>query len=337
LNYAELVEEVRGGIVENIHTGIICGVNDQSEAYYQVGDDEHITYFRSAAKPFQALPVFMTDIIEKYGLTEEEVALFTASHRGESYHIRALESMLEKLPVKEEELYCPASYPLNLHPREEMIRKGQTKRKLYHNCSGKHMGFITVCREWGLPIDGYWKNEHPLQKEILNILSILSDTPVPNIHVGIDGCGAPVFAMPLKRMASTYLKLACPDLVQNSELQKGISKMTSIMNNQFNMVASEHFICSTLLKDQNIVAKGGAQGVYCFGLRNERVGFALKVLNGSEDVWPNIVAFILEQIEYRNQETINRLRALKPSVIRNDAGVEVGIIQEKFQSEKLVL
>ncbi|KON87886.1 asparaginase [Sporosarcina globispora] len=335
MKYAALVEEVRGGIVENIHFGMICGVDDQYKTFYQVGDDEHYTYFRSASKPIQALPVFLTDIIGKYGLTEEEAALFTASHRGETYHIKALESMLRKLPVKEEELYCPPSYPLNIQPREEMIRKGIQKRKLYHNCSAKHMGFITVCREWGYPVEGYWKEDHPLQKQIIDILSNLSGVPISAIHIGIDGCGAPVFAIPLKRMSEVYLKLACPDLIQDPQLQLAVNKMTAIMNNQFNMIASHQFICSSLLEDRNIVAKGGAQGVYCFGLKNERVGFALKVLNGSEEVWPNIVASILEQISYSNHETIKRLRSLRPSVIRNDAGMEVGSIHEKFQSERL--
>ncbi|EFV76703.1 asparaginase [Cytobacillus pseudoceanisediminis] len=337
MKYTALVEEVRGGLVENIHTGIICGMNDQLESFYQVGDEEHYTYFRSASKPIQALPVFLTDIIDKYGLTEQEAALFTASHRGEPYHIKALESMLAKLPVKEEELYCPPSYPLNIQPREEMIRQGIQKRRLYHNCAGKHMGFIAVCREWGFPVEGYWKEDHPLQKHIMDILSHLSGIPVSAIHIGIDGCGTPVFAIPLKRMSEVYLKLACPDLIQDPQLQLAVNKMTAIMNNQFNMVASQHFICSILLEDKNIVAKGGAQGVYCFGLKKERAGFALKVLNGSEDVWPNIVASILEQIHYSNHETIKNLRNLRPSVIRNDAGMEVGSIKEIFQSEKLPL
>jgi L-asparaginase II len=337
LKYTALVEEVREGLVENVHIGMICGVNDQLKSLYKTGDERHYTYFRSAAKPIQALPVFMTNIVEKYGLTEEEAALFTASHRGETYHIEALESMLKKLPVKEEELYCPPSYPLNIQPREDMIRKGIQKRKLYHNCSGKHMGFITVCREWGFPIEGYWEKDHPLQRYILDILSVLSGIPISDIHIGVDGCGTPVFAIPLKEMAAVYLNLACPDLIKDHQLQQAVIKMTDIMNNQYNMIASQHFICSLLLEDKNIVAKGGAQGVYCFGLRKERLGFALKVLNGSEEVWPNIIASILEQISYSNYETIKRLRKLRPPVIYNDAGREVGSIHEIFQSEILPL
>lgn len=330
MNTDTLVEETRAGLLENVHIGMISGVNDKLESTYHVGDQEHYTFYRSAAKPIQAIPVFLSNVVTKYGLTREEASLFTASHRGETYHIAALESMLKKLPVNETELFCPCSYPLNVKPREEMIRKNKEKRRLYHNCSGKHMGFITVCRELGYPVEGYWEVDHPLQQQLLNILATLSEVPISEIKIGRDGCGVPVFAIPLKNMAMTYLKLACPDLIKDPLLQKAVTEMTSIMNEHPIMIASEQFICSVLLQDQNIVAKGGAQGVYCFGLRNERLGFALKVLNGSEDVWPTIVAAILEQIGYKNKETITSLRNLKPSIIKNDAGAEVGKVNERF-------
>jgi len=102
------------------------------------------------------------------------------------------------------------------------------------------------------------------------------------------------------------------------------------MNLHPNIVASEDFVCSVLLKDDNIIAKGGAQGVYCFGLKKERFGFALKVLSGSEDVWPNVLASILEQIGYSNKQTIESLRNLRPAVVKNDAGIIVGEVKEKF-------
>ncbi|MFD2444816.1 asparaginase [Bacillus sp. CGMCC 1.16607] len=330
MNAVTLVEETRAGVIENVHTGMICGVNEKVEPIYYAGDYTHLTYYRSAAKPIQALPVFLSDCITKYGLTSEEAALFTASQRGERYHITALESMLQKLPVSEEELFCPNAHPLNVEPKEEMLRKNIEKRRLYHNCAGKHMGFVTACREFGYPVEGYWEVDHPLQQQILKFLSELAEIPISEIQIGMDGCGVPVYAIPLKNMALTYLKFACPDLIKDPFIQKAVTKMTRIMNENPRIVASENFICTVLLQDQNIVAKGGAQGVYCFGLKEERIAFALKVLTGSEDVWPVIVASILEQIGYKNKKTIASLRALKPSIIKNDAGVEVGNINEKF-------
>ncbi|MCM3238578.1 asparaginase [Heyndrickxia oleronia] len=330
MGYDILIEETRAGLVENKHFGVICGINEMKKQIYQVGDSHQEVFFRSAAKPIQALPLFLTNIIEKYNITEEEAALFSASHRGESYHINALESLLNKLPVVEEDLFCPPSYPLNIEPREKMIGEGKAKRRLYHNCSGKHIGFVAVCRELGYPVANYWEQDHPLQQHIVQILSTLSEVPISEIKVGIDGCGVPVFAIPLHSMALTYLKFACPDLIDDTGLKDAVVKLTRTMNHQYNMIASEHFICSILLQDPNIVAKGGAQGVYGFGLKNERIGFALKVINGSEEVWPNIVASILEQIDYKNKETIHKLRMLKPSSVKNDSGIEVGTIKETF-------
>ncbi|MEN1938534.1 asparaginase [Paenibacillus sp. 102] len=106
--------------------------------------------------------------------------------------------------------------------------------------------------------------------------------------------------------------------------------MTSILNQEYEMVASANFICSTLLEDSNIVAKE----VSCFGLKKEKLGFALKVLDGSEDVWPNIVASILEQIHYGNKETIARLRALRSTIMKSDGGIEVGAVHEVFRLDK---
>lgn len=337
MTYEILVEETRANLLENVHIGVICGVNEKKEVNYRIGNAEHKAYFRSAAKPIQALPAFLAEIDRKYGLTKREAALLTASHRGESYHIEALETMKTKLLINENELFCPASYPLNAKPKEDMLWQNLEKRKLYHNCSGKHMGFIAVCRELGYPVEGYWAREHPLQLKILDILSYLSECPLSDIHIGVDGCGVPVFAIPLRNMAITYLKLACPHLIDDVTLRNAVERMTSVMNQEYKMVASENFICSTLLEDPNIVAKGGAKGVYCFGLKEEKLGFALKVLDGSEDVWPNIVASILEQIQYTNKETIARLRTLRPTIMKSDGDIEVGAVHEVFRLDKVKL
>lgn len=330
MSYEPLIVERRAGLVENIHHGLISGVNDQRESIHQIGDQEQFIYYRSASKPLQAIPVFMAGIVEKYNLTDAEAALFTASQRGERYHLDALESLLKKLPVNEEDLHCAASLPLNQVPRDEAIRNQMEKRRLYHNCGGKHLGFLALCHELGVPTEGYWKIDHPIQQRILNVLAKLAELPAEEVKVGVDGCGVPVFAIPLRNMAITYLKLACPDLIEDEEMRQAVIKMTDVMNAEPEIVASHNFICTELLRDPNIVAKGGAQGVYCFGLKKERVAFALKVLSGSEAVWPNIVASILEQINYENKQTIQALQDLHPAVVKNDAGLEVGKIETVF-------
>ncbi|WP_342511990.1 asparaginase [Sporosarcina sp. FSL K6-1522] len=319
-----LVEEFRGGILENVHMGVICGIHAEEDVCYSVGDSQHMTFLRSAAKPFQAIPVIQHGVAEQFGLTLEEVALFAASQRGEAYHIEALESIIRKTSIEEDQFYCCPSYPLNDEPKADYHRQHGEKRKLYHNCSGKHSGFMALAKVLGHELEGYWQLEHPVQQLGLAAMAEMADYPKENIGIGIDGCGFPVYAMPLQHIAQAYLKLACPDLIEQQVMREAVVSMTASMTAHPEMIASHNFICSVLLADPNIIAKGGAKGVYGFALKKERMSFALKVLDGSELVWPNIVASILEQIGYDNYETIERLYALSPKEIVNDNAAVVG-------------
>ncbi|KAA0965653.1 asparaginase [Sporosarcina sp. ANT_H38] len=329
-----LVQEYRNDILENVHLGVICGINAEGDVLYSVGDQNHMTFLRSAAKPFQAIPVIQYGVDDKFGLTSKEAALFAASHRGEDYHIEALESILHKTGIDEDQFYCCPTYPLNEEPKANYHRKNGEQRKLYHNCSGKHSGFIALAKVLGYDIDGYWDLEHPVQQLSLAAMADMSNYPKEAIGIGIDGCGFPVYAMPLQHIAQAYLKLACPDLIQQPEMREAVVKITGYMNAHPEMIASHDFICSVLLTDPNIVAKGGAKGVYGFALRKERMSFALKVMDGSELVWPIIVASILEQIGYENQGTIERLYELSPKVIINDNLTVVGERKIVFDLQK---
>jgi len=175
-----------------------------------------------------------------------------------------------------------------------------------------------LCQMMGYPLETYFEPQHPAQLEILETLSYLSECPVDQIQLGTDGCGFPVFAIPLRNLATAFLKLACPELIADLAIRTAVQKMVGLMNEHYEMVAGSDRICSSLLMDSNIVAKGGAKGVYCFGLKKEKLAFALKVLDGSEDEWPLIVASILEQINYDNTDTIRRMYELAPIEIKND-------------------
>jgi L-asparaginase II len=322
--FKPLMEEFRGGVLENVHLGVLCGVNDKGEVIHEVGSAEHVTFLRSAAKPFQAIPVMKQDIAGKYGLTDAEAAMFAASHRGEAYHIEALEAIMRKTGLSEEQLLCCPTYPLNDEPKFACMREGKAPRRLYHNCSGKHLGIIATAREMGYDTETYWQSSHPIQQEILHTLADMAEYPVEQIRVGVDGCGFPIFALPLQNIAKAYLKLACPDLIADVETREAVKRMTAYMHAAPDSIASHQFICSELLRDSNIVAKGGAKGVYCFSLIRERVAFALKVIDGSETPWPIIVASILEQIGYGNKETIDRLYSVVSKEIQNDNHIVVG-------------
>ncbi|PSJ56933.1 asparaginase [Brevibacillus brevis] len=319
-----LVEEYRGGILENVHNGIVCGVNEKGEVAYRAGDENHITLLRSAAKPFQAIPIAKRKIDEKFGLNSSEAALFAASHRGEAYHMEGLESILRKTGIQEDELLTCPTYPLNEEPKFACLSQGIEKRRLFHNCAGKHLGYLALSKDQGDSTHDYYKAEHPAQQEALAVFANLADYPKEQVQLSVDGCGFPVFALPLKNLAIAYLKLACPDLIEDHETREAVERVTGWMTSSPEIIASHNFICTALLMDENIIAKGGAMGVYGFALKKERLSFSLKVLNGSELVWPLIIASILEQIQYENQETIDRLHALAPIAIKNDNQLVVG-------------
>jgi L-asparaginase II len=326
-----LINEYRGEVLENVHRGSICVVDDKGSVRYSIGNVESMTFYRSAAKPIQAIPAFRREVDLAFNLTPKESTLLVASHRGENFHVEALQSLAEKIGCTEQDLLCLPTYPLDIDAKKELIRKNQQERRIYHNCAGKHFGMMALTKLLGVSEKNYWEKNHPVQKEILQHFSILSDYPIDKIESGVDGCGVPVYALPLKQMAISYVRMACPDLLDDLELQTAIRKICQLMNDNYTMVGGSKQICSTLLQDRNIVAKGGAKGVYCIGLKEERLGIALKIEDGSEESWPLIIAGILEQIQYKNKETIEKVNQLATRFVVNDNQKLVGKNKKAFQ------
>jgi len=326
-----LLEEYRGGHLENIHYGHVCGIDESGRVPYAVGDPEWTTFMRSAAKPFQAIPFFEEGLDGKLGFTPEEQTILMASHRALPYHVEALEGMLGKLGIGEEALVCKPTYPLDASARDGIVAGGGAPRRIYHNCSGKHLGVLAYCLGAGLPTENYYAANHPAQARILGVLADLAGLPSDAVRMGTDGCGFPVFGMPLRNMATAFLKLACPDLIEDGSVRSAVARIVGLMNAHPRLISAPDLICPNLLEDPNIVAKGGAKGIYCFALKRERQAFALKVEDGSEEEWPLLVASILEQIGYRNQETIERMYRIGNPSIRNDNGLVVGENRSVFK------
>jgi L-asparaginase II len=193
------------------------------------------------------------------------------------------------------------------------------------------LGILTLCKEFGFSLEDYWDIKNPAQQEILSYISEIADYDRGKIGIGTDGCGVPVFAMPMKQLAKAYLRLACPELIEDSGTRKAVQRIAKLMNENNEYVSGTNLICTLLLQDSNIFAKGGAKGSYCFGLKKEQLGFAIKVMDGSEEEWPLIIAAILEQIGYENKDTIKRLRRVFPQELMNDNNRIVGRSKVVFQ------
>jgi L-asparaginase II len=328
-----LVEEYRNKILECAHYGHLAIVSPEG-VFYSVGNCVQTVFYRSASKPIQALPLIRLGLDRKYGLTEKELAILSGSHRCELEHIEVIESLLQKTGIREEQLIMLPVYPLDPLTKEYMLNRNMDPRKIYHNCVGKHIACILLQRESGQPEEDYWKPESTVQQTILDCISEISAYPRELIGTGTDGCGVPVYALPLRFMANAFLRLACPDLIEDPELRTAATRNASLMNKYPRMISGNGAICSLLCADDNIVAKGGALGVYCFGLRRERLGVAYKISDGSYDELPLIAVSILEQLGYSGTDTIDRLRDRFPKTIRNDCGVEVGEYLPVFRLSK---
>lgn len=325
-----LVREYRSSLLECVHSGHIAIVGENGKVKGYAGDPEFVSFTRSAAKPLQAIPGVRGGIVEHYGFTPAEVALMTASHRGESYHIAALESISSKIGIDENCMICATSYPLDYTSKEKAIRE-TGKRKFYHNCAGKHMGILSYSKLKGLPLEEYSQPDQKVQREIIDTIAYMAGVAPESIGLGTDGCGLPVFALPLTALATAYLKLANPDLIADEATRKAVITITTAMNAHPDMVSGSGRLDSILLEDSNIIAKGGFKGVYCFGLRRERLGIAFKILDGSEEEWGLIVKSILHQIGYSQKDTMEKLQKAFPGVIYNDSGTHVGHADTEFQ------
>ncbi|WP_110931375.1 asparaginase [Paenibacillus bouchesdurhonensis] len=326
-----LIEEYRGGILECSHRGYICVVDEEGRIFKRAGDPNAQVFTRSAAKPIQAIPAIRAGIKEAYQLTEAEIAVMTASHRAENVHVDVLESLLSKIGVEEEGLVCAPSLPLDRRSREVLLRSGGDPRRLYHNCSGKHLGVLAYCKMKGFDLKNYHEPTHPVQQEIVEALASLADIAAEDIGRGTDGCGFPVFALPLSALATAYLKLACPDLIKDAPTAEAVCKITRAMNARPELVGGSGRIDSVLMEDDNIIAKGGFKGVYCFSLKRERLGIAFKVSDGSEEEWGRIVFEILQQLDYANEELLLKLQEQFPARILNDEGTRVGYTETVFE------
>jgi L-asparaginase II len=207
-SFVKMVEVRRGGQVESLHCGAAAVANARGEIVAGWGDVDTVIYPRSALKPIQAIALVETGAFEKLGLTQRHLALACASHRGETFHTELVASWLGQLGLGEDALACGPDQPMDPAAAANALLNGHAKRRIYHNCSGKHCGFLSVCRHAGWPVEGYDRLDHPAQQLYLDALSEMGETDARALPFGVDGCTLPAAAMPLKMMAAAMARFA---------------------------------------------------------------------------------------------------------------------------------
>jgi L-asparaginase II len=268
-----LVEVTRAALVESVHRGSIAIADANGTIRFALGDVETPVYSRSSLKPIQALPLVESGAADAFHLSDEDVALACASHSGEPMHTSRVAAWLSRIGCSESDLACGPQAPRYEPALEEMLRNGEKPTRLQNNCSGKHTGFLTVARHWGIATAGYERIDHPVQQAVAKALRTLSG--VGDLAWGVDGCAAPNFALPLAGFARALAQIAGWRTV-------GANRITRAMIAHPALVGGTGRACTALMRAAKgrAAVKIGAEGVYAAMLPERGLGIALKIDDG---------------------------------------------------------
>lgn len=327
--FAPLAVEIRGNMTDLTHFGWLMVVDENSKVIYSVGDPDDLVFYRSASKPVQALPVIARGLDKKYGITEEESTIFAGSHAGEEFHVEALKSIFEKTGMREDMLVMKPAVPAYTAANEARIRAGLPPRKFYHNCAGKHAALMLLQRELTGSVEGYWEMGSACQLEVQRVIGVMSETD--RVELGIDGCGVPVFAVPVQGIAKAFKNLAMPEKIADESLQQAAAQFAPRIHQYPHMMRGTDYLCTDINRTSNIVGKGGANGVYGFALKKEKLGVSIKIADGTEHLWGSIIVKVLRDLGCYTADAERFLEAHRREQILNDNGTLVGKCEFCFE------
>lgn len=335
-----LVEVTRGGIVESLHRGHLIVVDGDGRVVCRAGEPETVTFLRSAAKPFQALPFLLSGAAERFGFSEREIALACASHSGEVIHTVAAARMIQKIGLSESDLRCGAHYPFDDVRTREMIRRDEYPSQLHNNCSGKHAAMLAFALQLGADIKTYEHLENPIQQEILKTVALFAGLKPEEVALGVDGCAAPNFAVSIEKMALMFARLANPPASFPEDLRAACARVVQAMTTHPEMVGGEQSArLDTLIMKAargQVVSKIGAEGVYTAGVLpsakwQKGLGIALKIEDGSDRrARPVAVLEVLRKLEILNPDEDEALKAFARVELKNHRGDVVGEVRPVF-------
>jgi L-asparaginase II len=323
------VEIVRGGTIESVHRVSLAVVGGDGRLLAQSGDPDLVTFWRSAAKPFQAMPLVEDGVLDQFGLGDEELALACASHSSEAVHLAMVDRILARIGCAEADLACGPHPPLGPDVAREATDRRLTLTPKWSNCSGKHAGMLALARKHGWPTGGYERSGHPVQDRLLQSIEAWTGLGRAALRFGIDGCTTVCYGLPLRNMALAYARLA-------TSAEPGPTRVRRAMTAHPGLVAGEGRFCTSLMRalaGHRVVMKVGAEGVYCGALPAHGVGIALKVEDGSMTAAPLAMLESLRQLqpvlapEARWNLELDSLATWHDQPIRNTGGGVTGTVR----------
>ncbi len=313
------VELRRGDQTETVHRVHVAVVDAAGVLIARAGDPGMSTFWRSAAKPFQALPLVADGAADRFDLTDVELALCCASHSSEPRQVALVRAFLQKIGCREDDLRCGPHTPLADHVARDYQASGVRLTPVYSNCSGKHTGMLALARHHGWPTADYHRLAHPVQQRCLEEVSRWTRMSPDQIGTAVDGCGVVCYALPLRTMALAYARLGTGDAGRGKS--GDTSRVVSAMLHHPELIAGERRPCTEMMSafPGRVITKVGAEGVYCALLVQEGLGVALKVEDGHGPAAVLAMARTLEELSLRPQPA-----SLSARPIHNTRGEQVG-------------
>lgn len=321
----------RGRGVESVHYGSIAVVAVDGTLIRHAGDPMFVTFARSACKPFQAIPLLAHGAVERYGFTAKEIALICSSHSGETRHIQTVAHMLARTGCSEADLQCGTHSPLYYEAIGEPVPADVTFDALHHMCSGKHAGMLALARLMGASCGDYLNPRHPVQRAITRAVCYFSELAEHEIEIGIDGCSAPNFALPLQALAFAYAKLIVCDADQMYNQVPG--RIFSAMTMHPEMVSGIKRADLILMQagKGNLLTKIGAEGVQGMAIRSKGWGAAIKVADGASRALHVVAVEVLKQLGALEDGGDPDLANLGHPILRNCRGTQTGEVLPVFE------
>lgn len=325
-----LIQTTRGGHAECVHFGAIAVADAQGKTLAQAGDAGYVTFTRSSIKPFQALPFLHSGGAEHFGLESEQIALLCASHNGETMHVQQVERILAAAGQGYKALRCGFHLPLQFTYTDAAAPAGLAYDERHHNCSGKHSGFLAYCVQHGLPLETYLLPAHPLQMAVRESVAQAVGMRSEDLLMGIDGCSAPNFAMPLLNLAQGFARLASEH--SGTPLSGSFKLMFDAMTAHPELVSGMDRNDVALMQAGrgDWVSKIGADGVQVVGSRSRAQAFALKISDGSRIAAMAATVEALEQLGWLDDAQRTLLMPWRSGEIRSIAGAVVGLRRAVF-------
>jgi L-asparaginase II len=325
------VEVLRGGSVESSHRVHVAVVHAEEGLVTSAGNPAHVSFVRSSVKMFQVLPFVEAGGVRHFALTGEELALCTASHGGESFHVAAARSLLAKAKVTEAALACGPHPPMHEPTAQALAAAGERPGRIHNNCSGKHAGMLACCvlQQW--VTRGYHTPAHPMQQRVRSTLARWMRVAADDFETGVDGCGLPTFALPLDAVAEGCARFA-------AAAAAGDPAPAAIVQA---MVTHPEYVAGTDRLDTHLMrvaggrlfAKVGAEGFYCAGVPAMKLGIALKVADGAKRAAEPALLAVLHHLAALTTGELARLYDYAEPAIRNTRDEEVGRVRVRLEIE----